>query len=828
MTQAPAQPAFRVGDWTAIPARRLLRSGDGEITLEPRVMDLLICLARHQGDVVSRDRLVEEVWHGTIVSDSPIYQTLAKLRKALGDDHHAPRYIETIAKRGYRLIAAVTWDEPGAEDPAAGEPESAAAAVAPDSSLAAQAPADLGPAPSHALPAKRSLGSMLVLVLVTTLYIFLASSDTATSIDPRDDEAAAARAIAVLPFVDMSEGGGKAYLGDGIAEQLIHTLSALPELRVIARTSSFAFRDDDVDAVTIASELNVGLILEGSIRTAGDQIRVSAQLVDGRDAFHIWSRTFEQPIGDVFDIQDAIARDVAALILGEKIAQGMGPVRYATHDPQAWELFLLGQHQMEFRRAETLERAIDYFEQAIDLDPTFALAYARLSFAWFLASDRRYGKVPEDESIDQAELAVQQALAIDERLPQAWRALVAVCGSRGDRDGANEAALRAYELDPGSAEANAAYSAYLEDMGREEEALAAMERAVELDPLKPNIRLNLADRYSRYGRPARSEEELERVLEIAPDWHMPFMAAARSAFHRSKFDEAVRHGSHAATVEGPDARLAHTAAWVTANAWLALGEYETAREWLGYAEDGGKPRWWADNVEIRIRLAEGRLDEAHALLQRWVARIPTDEDCCLWHLMLNSNADAWAYAAWIEMLIGHDDHARGYLDRAAAAAGSMVNDPAIAPEFDAANWPLVGNDLISWGYLPTNYRALLLRRSGREDEALAMVDRGLRFLEALSSKPLWVPGSEPALGLRYAMAGAYAVRGETDTALALLRAAVDEGWMRPLLLEKDPILDSLRGRPAFFEISRRVEDRLLAQRQSLDEGTALARAPARP
>ncbi len=126
MTQEPAQPAFRVGDWTAIPARRLLRNGDGEVTLEPRVMDLLICLARHQGDVVSGDELVEEVWHGTIVSDSPIYQTLAKLRKALGDDHHAPRYIETIAKRGYRLIAPVDWIDLPAEDssaqPTAAEP----------------------------------------------------------------------------------------------------------------------------------------------------------------------------------------------------------------------------------------------------------------------------------------------------------------------------------------------------------------------------------------------------------------------------------------------------------------------------------------------------------------------------------------------------------------------------------------------------------------------------------------------------------------------------------------------------------------------------------
>ena len=115
--RAYAQPTFRVGDWTAIPARRLLRGPDEERVLEPRVMDLLICLARHAGDVVSGDQLVEEVWHGTIVSDSPIYQTLAKLRKALGDDRHHPQYIETIAKRGYRLIAPVSWDEPSPDGP---------------------------------------------------------------------------------------------------------------------------------------------------------------------------------------------------------------------------------------------------------------------------------------------------------------------------------------------------------------------------------------------------------------------------------------------------------------------------------------------------------------------------------------------------------------------------------------------------------------------------------------------------------------------------------------------------------------------------------------
>ena len=873
MTSEPTQPAFRVGDWTAVPARRLLRDPEREITLEPRVMDLLICLARHAGEVVSGDQLVEEVWRGTIVSDSPIYQTLAKLRKALGDDSHHPRYIETIAKRGYRLIAPVSPDEappagheeasrPGAgpeipESLAAGgadaTPTGAAATIAgpiqgadtpgaaPQSlpgAAAAQNQASAGgavsvaegaPRVATATDAARILGhqsapTILILVL-TTLYVFLATSDTATSVATRGMDTPRELSIAVLPFADMSEDGDEAYLGDGIAEQLIHTFAATPELKVIARTSSFSFRDSGDDLVTIAKKLGVGLVLEGSIRTSGDQLRVSAQLIDGRNAFHIWSRTFEQPIGDVFDIQDAIARDVVALIVGGERAVNAAPTRYTTHDPEAWRLYLMGHHQMGLRRADSIELAIGYFDQAVDRDPTCALAYAEQSFAYFLSSDHRFGARPNDEAIDLAEAAAHQALALDERHWATWRALVAVHHARGDRAGSNAAARRAYELNPGSPEAIRSYVGVLQQEGRLDEALALQERVVELDPLSPVYLANLANVYVSRGLLVRAAEAFNRSMEVDPGWHISFTAAAYFAYFSGDFDLAARRGAHGATVEGPNARLAESAAWITANAWLALGDFGAAREWLSYALEAGKPRWWVDQVEIRIRLAEGRDDDAHELLDSWLDRIPPDGGCCRWHRMLQSDPDPWSFAAFVEGVIGHGDHAAAYYEQATrtAAAAPARHSDAIGPNpWDSRRWPLLENDLLRWGYLPTVDMARLARDSGDIGAAEALLKRGQAFLESRAD------GRETFPGISYAAARAHAVRGDEHRAMSMLETAVATGWARTWVLRRDPSLDGLRLRGDFVAVTNRVDRIVAEQRRRIEAAGVESQARLRP
>lgn len=799
MTHELAVPIFHVGDWTVIPARRLIRAGEREVTLEPRVMDCLICLAERDGDVVSHDQLVADVWHGTIVSDSPVYQTMAKLRKALGDDTHHPRYVETIPKRGYRLIADVDW------------PKTAVPAKASEADLARDDDPDAAPTAKDGIasgerPAAwpsalgRSRFMLVMTVLVATLFVFLGTSDVATTSPDRGDGATSELSIAILPFVDMSEDGRRGYLGDGIAEQLIHTLSGLPELRVISRTSSFAFRNSDLDVVSIADRLNVRLVLEGSIRTAGDQIRVNAQLIDGHDAFHVWSRTFEQPVGDIFDIQDAIAREVARLIIGDSANQSdNNHIRYATHDTRAWELYLYGLHQMQMRRSATLARAIEYFEEAVAVDPNFALAYAKLSFTYFLSSDERFGDIPNELALEQADDAAHSALSIDSRLAEAWLAVGAVLHVTGDEAGAMKAAERAYALKPGSAEVNKVYSRTLSLQGREEDGLAALERAVALDPLAPVYRQNLAAQLERQGRHQEAYEQIQKSMEIDPGWHASFSAGSRMAYFRGELDRAVSWGITAATVEGPDARWAAVSAWRVADAWLSLGDFEAARAWLLRAEESGKPKWWTDFIEIQILLAEYRDAEAHELLQRWAGQILYEKECCTWTAMLNSHADAFAFAALTEMILGHDGHAIALFDESRTPPGSGQPD----------DFPMADNDLLAWGYLPAVSRALLYLRSGQREIGEALLARSMQFLEDIADKR----GVRP--GVLYAMASAQVLQGEARDATGLIDTAIDEGWYRAWYARRDPVIAPLLQEPAFLAALERVDEKLAQQRQAL-------------
>ena len=272
---------FTVGDWTVEPGIGQI-SRDGESTvLEPRVMDLLVYLADRAGQTVSTDELASEVWAGRAISDQPVYQGIAQLRKALDDEARHPRYIATVTKKGYRLVAPV---------------------------------AGVGISDVVAQPARQQpkyLMPTLSLLLAGT-YLFLSSSDV--SVSREQAVSTLISSIAVLPFIDMSEDGSKQYLGDGLAEELIHRIAMDPEMKVVARTSSFAFRDGQTDIKEIGERLGADVILEGSIRQSGGKLRITAQLVDASSGYHIWSETYEPTVANAFAVQDHIAANLAELL----------------------------------------------------------------------------------------------------------------------------------------------------------------------------------------------------------------------------------------------------------------------------------------------------------------------------------------------------------------------------------------------------------------------------------------------------------------------------------------------------------------------------------
>jgi transcriptional activator of cad operon len=290
----PSGTSLRIGDWRINPASGQISREGETVRVEARTMRLLLCLAEHAGQVVSIDELLEQVWTGVIVTPDSVYQAITSLRRLLGDEAKQPKYIATVPRLGYRMVASVsTW----VEQPLNSRPAQERAALAtPQGSrrnwtlLAAGA----------AIP--------LILILAFLVYGRIGSSahSRATSVAPPVQAS-----VAVLPFLDLtSESMDQEYFADGMTEELIDRLSKIPGLRVPPPTSSFYFKGKKISVADIAKSLGVAYVLDGSLRKSGATMRVAARLVRVDSGFVVWSETYDRPLDDTLKIQDDIAGEV--------------------------------------------------------------------------------------------------------------------------------------------------------------------------------------------------------------------------------------------------------------------------------------------------------------------------------------------------------------------------------------------------------------------------------------------------------------------------------------------------------------------------------------
>ena len=321
--------------------------------------------------------------------------------------------------------------------------------------------------------------------------------------------------IAVLPFTNMSGDSGNEYFSDGITEEIINALAQLDELRVAARTSAFAFKGTTVDVSDVGAKLNVATVLEGSVRVAGTRLRVTAQLINVADGYHLWSERFDREMDDVFAIQDEIARTIANR-LEVTIAGQTGEllVKPPTGNLEAYQLYLKGRYMWNKRTQDGIEEAAEYFRQAIERHPGYALAYSGLADAYLLLGS--YGYMPRQESHVKAKAAAEQALELDETLAEAHTSRGQVLRSERDWLGEEREYLRAIALNPNYATAHQWYATLLAAFGRHEDALREIQRAQELDPLShaictaAGVVLIMARDY------AGAIEQFEKALELKP------------------------------------------------------------------------------------------------------------------------------------------------------------------------------------------------------------------------------------------------------------------------------------------------------------------------
>jgi TolB-like protein/Flp pilus assembly protein TadD len=348
------------------------------------------------------------------------------------------------------------------------------------------------------------------------------------------------RSIAVLPLANLSEDPANEYFSDGLAEEIRNQLARVPGLRVAARRSSFAFKGRNEDVREIGRRLNVATLLEGGVRKHADTVRIDVQLVSTTDGYHLWSQSFERRLDDVFRLQTEIASAVIAAVSARH-----GLAEWTLPPPEArtfdvYNAYLLGRHHFHKRSEPSLRKAAECFEQAIHLDPQYALAYSGLSDTHMLLSVRYYGTSTSEEAVARALPFARRALELAPELAEAHASLGLIELNRGDAAEAGRLLQRAMRLNPGYTMAHVWYGLTLTAQGRYREAAAHNREAFRLDPLSPIVNANVGFDEWRFGNVAEAEARFRAAIEIDPAFAVPCSGMAKLSARQDDIDAALR------------------------------------------------------------------------------------------------------------------------------------------------------------------------------------------------------------------------------------------------------------------------------------------------
>jgi serine/threonine protein kinase/TolB-like protein/Flp pilus assembly protein TadD len=389
-------------------------------------------------------------------------------------------------------------------------------------------------APAKKLLHKNVLYSILIIAAVITV-IFIWNNLQSPTINAFNNR------IAVLPLVNLSQSSADDYFADGMTEELISQLAKISGLSVIARTSVMKYKNAEMNINEIGKELDVGTVLEGSVRKASDKARVLVQLIDVETQEHLWTEEYDRELKDVFAMQSDIALRIANELKIQLLSTEKQQIKKRnTENAEAYRLYLLGKQQLNQRTGESIQKGLTYFQSAIELDPSFALAHVGVADCYTLIGGAGYSSFPREKAIDLAKDAINTALQLDETLAEAYNSL-AYLQLRLDWDWkeAESNFKRAIELKPGYATAYEKYALYLAILGRYEEALPLMYRAFELDPLSASVSTGIGRIYDFSRQYDKAMEQYNKTLEMNPDYVEAVFALGLSYSHSKKYDQAI-------------------------------------------------------------------------------------------------------------------------------------------------------------------------------------------------------------------------------------------------------------------------------------------------
>ena len=531
----PGESGFRIGEWSVDPSTNRLRQGQREVRLEPKTMAVLVYLASRSGLPVSRSELEAAVWKDAVVGYDAVAGAIQKLRKVFDDDPAHPRVIETISKKGYRLVAPVSGsNEP---PPHTVDPQQGTSAPARGS-------------PRRVLPFAALAGLLLAGAL---LFLGYPNKERTSGIST---DASAAKTLAVLPFQDLTADGTEGYFAEGMSDDLITSLAKFSDLRVISRDSSFLYKGMTLEPRELGQRLHARYLLRGNVQRQAERVRITAQLIDARTDGTLWAGKFDEDVSDIFELQDRITRRIVAALTGRMNVRDRQELGHPhTGNLQAYDHFLYGRQRFFlYASAEENRKARESFLRAIALDPEFALAHAML--AWTYAFDAMNGwSEPRRDSLERALQSASRAIASDEAMPVAYFVRGLAYRELGDPVHARVEAEKAIEYDPNYAGAHVLLATLLYFGGKPLEGLELIKKAMALNPNHPynysfhlgqalyilkrydeaieafndvvasnpgaeRAHVWLAAALAQAGQPVDAEWEIEQVLAVNPEFSL--------------------------------------------------------------------------------------------------------------------------------------------------------------------------------------------------------------------------------------------------------------------------------------------------------------------
>jgi len=505
-----------------------LRKAGVACAIEPQVFDLLRHLIENRDRLVSRDELFETVWQGRIVSDATLSSRVKVARQVVGDTGKQQSVIQTLPRRGFRFVAPVEdWTGATAEEPTSLAP----------------------------------------------------GGDRSEPLEVPDKPS-----IAVLPFNNMTSDPEQEYFADGIAEDIITSLSKISRMRIIARNSTFAYKGQALDVRRVASELGVRYVLEGSIRSGGDRLRITAQLIDANDGSHIWAERFDRTIDDIFDVQDEITKEiVTALRVNLTDGEEARILARGTNDIEAWQLCVRATElYLRFNSTDFLEaRALA--EKALQRDPNYAYAWATLGLTFWY--DGRLGYTADSEAkFARADECAKRAMALDDTLSPAIALSVHLAGITGHVQEGVAIARRGLELYPGNADVRGMLGFALIRAGDYHEAAGHLRAAMSLNPFYPNWYRN------GLGRALMVLGEFDQALVLAEETLNTEPANIVSWIHKAyMFGQIGRSGEAEAAIREltqitPNLRLKHVPGMLMINDATATQRIVDGLRKVGFPE----------------------------------------------------------------------------------------------------------------------------------------------------------------------------------------------------------------------------------------------------